>query len=911
MKTSQAIILTTLTTLLILLQSFFTPANANDTNSVTFSLIIQNYHGSPLKDVKVQLINSTGYVVDSGTSGSDGKVTLTGWKNETYTLKAIYLGREVGSIENLNCTSPPKTIRVGVFNVKIRIMSYGGLDPVPNAEVNITSSETTPKVDKRKVTDSNGYVVFENLPNGTAYRVDIKYEDKVAVTDSEEINLSDKYDFTLTINLYRLTLRLKDGSHQPVEGVVVKLWRGQATGEPFASVQSGADGNATFKLLPSGSYVFKVEYRSEYVYESDPFTLNNNKIVDVSLPLKSLIVNIKSKSGNTAAGFTFTGKLMYDSNTYAETTTNDGILNFGIVYGNRDYVLKVLFEGSEVYSGVIKGADIGAMSITGSIGDFSIKVSTSELFGKLKETSSDMSLRIKIGKFQVEKRLSEGSITYHDYPLVKYSYELLLDSDVVGSGTLEALQHQTIYTITPDSKELKVAALSLDNKPLSGKLVLMFSNGEKIGEIDVSEDSTTIRGLLRLRYNYRFYYMNIQVAEGVIEKESVDKSKFEITASVSDVKVTALDYSAENKLVGASIVLSVGDYKSTKMTDSDGAATFEKVPLTRVTTTIYYKGVRVYSSPEELSPTRTTLTISGTGVYKVGIKVLDGEKEPLTNGELEGLVGDYKLEGMLDRNGTITASLVPNGTMTIRVKYLTVTVYEGSHKIERDGQLIEIVAKIYTVRVNAYKSTVRGDVPLENARIHFEKDGEEIVAGDVRNGVFQYKLPASNYNVWIEYQGVKVGEKMVQHNGPTQVSMPTEVYEVSLFVVDLAENPISGIDVKFVRNDKLITTGSTDSEGKLIVSLAKGEYDVECAIEGKKYSYLIAVNGVGSKVLLAERTDNLQLLTPLIASASLGGIAIFSLAMSFRVRTPRRGAARGGGGMDWRRPQRKPIKKNV
>jgi hypothetical protein len=71
---------------------------------------------------------------------------------------------------------------------------------------------------------------------------------------------------------------------------------------------------------------------------------------------------------------------------------------------------------------------------------------------------------------QVEKRLAEGSITYRDYPLVKYSYELLLDSDVVGSGTLEALQHQTTYTITPDSKELKVTALSLDNKPLSGKL---------------------------------------------------------------------------------------------------------------------------------------------------------------------------------------------------------------------------------------------------------------------------------------------------------------------------------------------------------------------------------------------------------------------------------------------------------
>jgi hypothetical protein len=525
--------------------------------------------------------------------------------------------------------------------------------------------------------------------------------------------------------------------------------------------------------------------------------------------------------------------------------------------------------------------------------------------------SNEMSLRIKIGKFQVEKRLAEGAVTYRDYPLVKYSYELLLDSDVVGSGTIEALQHQTIYTITPDSKELKVTALSLDNKPLSGRLILMLTNGEKIGEIDISEDSTTIKGVLRLRYNYRFYYMNIQVAEGVIEKESIDKSKFVIITSVSDVKITALDYSAENKLAGASIVLSVGDYKSTKMTDSDGVAVFEKVPLTMVTTTIYYRGIKVYSSSQELSPSRTSLTISGTGVYKVGIKVLDGEKEPLTDGELEGLVGDYKLAGKLDKNGTITANLVPNGTMTIMVKYLTVTVYEDSHKIERDGQLIEIVAKIYTMKVNAYKSTERGDEPLESARIHFEKDGAEIIAGEIKDGIFQYKLPASNYNVWVEYQGVKVGEKMIQHNGPTQVSIPTEVYEVSLFIVDLDENPITGIDVKFVRDDKLITTGSTDSEGKVMISLAKGKYDVEYTIEGKKYSYSIAVNEVGSKVLLTERSNILPLFTSLIASASLGVIAVFSLVMSFRIRAPRRGAASGGRGTDWRKYQRKPIKKNV
>jgi hypothetical protein len=122
MKSRQAILLTAITIVLFLFQLIINPATA-DTNYGSFSITIQNYHGSPLKDVKVQLINSTtGQIEATGTSGSDGKVTLTAWKNEPYTLKAIYLEREVGIIENWNFSSPssPKTIRVGVFNVKIR-----------------------------------------------------------------------------------------------------------------------------------------------------------------------------------------------------------------------------------------------------------------------------------------------------------------------------------------------------------------------------------------------------------------------------------------------------------------------------------------------------------------------------------------------------------------------------------------------------------------------------------------------------------------------------------------------------------------------------------------------------------------------------------------------------------------------
>lgn len=911
MKITSATMLITSFFLLVIIFQFTSIPVLADT---TFQITVQNYHGSPLKGVKVQLINKTNNEVEAeGTSDSSGKVSLTALKNESYILKALYLNREVGYIDDWNYSSPssPKTIRVGVFNLKIRVMSSEKLDPVPNAKVNITSTETDPDVDKRKVTDSNGYVVFENLPNGTTYHLTIKYEDKVAVTSSQDITLTDEYEYVVTLNLYRLTLRLRDSSLQPVKGATVKLWRGEVTGTPFATLISGTDGNATFKLLPQGTYIYTVEYKSEEIYKSDSFTLNRNRVIDVSLQLKTLIVNIKSKSGNTAAGFTYTGRLIYDGRTYAEATTNDGILNFGIVYENRDYVLKVFFEGSEIYSGVIKESDIGAISIIASIGDFSIKVSTADLFGKLKDMKEDISLRIKFGKYQVEKKISEGAAIYRDHPLVKYEYELVINSDVVGAGSIDAPQHQSIITIAPDAKQVKITALSLDNRTLSGKLILMLQDGEKIGEVDIKEDSTIVKGLLRIKYSYQFFYMGELVAEGNIEKRSIDESKLDIIASVSNVKIIALDYSGDNKLVGASILLSIGQYKSTKITNDNGEAEFENVPLSRVFTTIYYKGIKVYSGPNDLSPTRTTLTISGTGVYQIIIKVVDGEKEPLANAELEGIAGDYQLVGKLNEKGIIEAMLVPNGTMNIKVKYLGLNVYEDAHKIDRNGQTIEIVSKVYPMLVNSYKVTERGDEPLERALIHFEKDGLEVFVGDIKDGVFQYKLPSSNYNVWIEYQGVKVAEKLVQHNGPTKLSMPTDVYEFSLYIIDLAENPMSGINVEFRRDNKLITSGETDMDGKILVSLAKGDYIVEYSVDDARHSYVISVEDVEPKVLVTSRSSPFGLMLSLMASASLGAVSIFSVIRSFKVKPTRRSPVLGGRSVDWKKRHPKPVKKNV
>ncbi len=892
-------------------QLFVTPALA-DATQVT--LTIQNYHGNSLKDVKIELLNSTtNQVMVSGISGSDGKVKLTIIKDATYILEATYLGVKVGRIENWNYSNPnsPKTIRVGVFNLRIRIMSSGQLDPVPNARVNITSSETSPDVSKSKVTDSNGYVTFENLPNGTTYNVKIKYGDRVIIEKSEEITLIDDYDFTFTLDLYRLTLRLKDSSSQPVKNVNVKLWRGEDTGEPFAKVYSGADGNATFKLLPKGTYIFKVEYKSEYIYTSDPFTLSSNKIIDVSLSLKSLIVNIKSKSGNTASGFTYFGKLMYDGNTYAETSTSDGILNFGIVYGNRDYILKILFEGTEIYSGTIKGEDIGIISVTGSIGDFSIKISGSGLFGKLSDILVDSTVRLKFGKYQVEKKLTaEGGVTYHDYPLVEYAYEIILDTNTIGSGNIDKPQHQSIITISPESKQLKIRAISLDNKSLSGKLILILRN-DKIGEIKISEESTTLKGLLRLSYNYQFIYMGKLVAEGTIEKEAIDKSTFDILASVSNVKIIAFDHAAENKLVGASIIISTGEYKSTKTTNNEGEAVFDSVPLTDIFTTIYYKGVKVYSSPHELSPTKTSLTISGTGVYQISFKVMDGEKEPLVNAIIEGSIGDYQISGKLDEKGMLTANLVPNGTIIVKVSYLDIIVYEDAHKIDRDRQAIEIISRVFPIRVDVFKITMNGEEPLEKGLIHFESDGREVFVGNIQDGAFHDKLPASNYHVWIEYQGAKVADKLVLHNGPTRIGMTTEVYEIALLIIDLAENPLAGINVEVRRENNLITAGETDAEGKVSFSLAKGEYNINYKWDQVSFSYSVSVKDASSKVLLTQRSPLMAMFISIAASASLGAITVLGIVKSIKSKPSMRGRVSRGRSEGWKKTKEKTLKKNL
>ncbi|MEM2549586.1 MAG: hypothetical protein QW689_04080, partial [Nitrososphaerota archaeon] len=126
-----------------------------------------------------------------------------------------------------------------------------------------------------------------------------------------------------------------------------------------------------------------------------------------------------------------------------------------------------------------------------------------------------------------------------------------------------------------------------------------------------------------------------------------------------------------------------------------------------------------------------------------------------------------------------------------------------------------------------------------------------------------------------------------------------------------AENPMSGINVEFRRDNKLITSGETDMDGKILVSLAKGDYIVEYSVDDARHSYVISVEDVEPKVLVTSRSSPFGLMLSLMASASLGAVSIFSVIRSFKVKPTRRSPVLGGRSVDWKKRHPKPVKKNV
>lgn len=869
--------------------------NVGTVSGATISLTILDFHGNPVPNAFVEIRNSTHH--PNATTNTLGQVSFSNMNTSlVYTLTVKFMNVTVYTNATWNYTKHGGNVRVNVFKPVVCAKSSDGQDPVPGAVVKLSTTATDPDFESSQTAGADGCTTFTQLPS-TAYTFNVSYRTlgvKVESIDSRTIS-SSAYQFTFNLALYRLILIAKDADGNPVANVRVSIWRGTATGPPPLEGVSNEQGELRIKLLPSGSYVLKMFYKDDQIYDGSgtPISINSNLERTFNLPLKKLTMTLKSLSGRLASSYTLQLKLYAGSVTYATSTTSNGVASFGHVYTGRSYTYEVLFEGNVIGSGTIDREKIGDLEVVVNIGRFFVRLDDSEILEGLRPVLVGSIIELSVGSFRSGGEF-DGSkeVVFDEHPFVRYSYEIRIGDSVIKRGELTPVRNGQEIRVKPDAYSVTIEVVTIDERRMDGTVRLFVLGSRNVGDFNVEGGRASINGLLRLGYRYLVKYMDVDVAEGEIQSSDLG-STIRVVARVGDVGITVYNSKGDRPLPSAVVKLEIARYSAFKVADSQGKVVFQDVPLSKVLVTVSFRGIKVHSNYYYFSPDARALTITGTAVYDVLVSVRDGENDPLVGGELRFSIGDYvETKALASREPTVL-ELVPNGTALFTVNYLGVDVFEGQHKIQSDGETIDLRVKVYTMRVQVMMQTFQKPVPLDRAKVVFETKGKKVYEGETSNGLIAVKLPAADYLVSAMYLGKFVGSKSVTHDQTKYIEILTNVYEASLKFFKLDGSPLAGQRIALMSDGYQVLEGTTSEGGEFHTFLPQGKYEVIVKGEAQS-SYPLSVEGLTTlRYLYIGKLDSTVSAIPIAAGGALLGVSAFALSKghissSFRQKTTQR-----------------------
>ena len=347
-------------------------------NIVSITVTVRNGLGEPLPNANVTAyfsgngskVPSTGGMEGSKITGSNGQAVLKlvngtsdASYDASYQIKVSYFGNILNVIDfdcTTNCPFTSFSVTLNVYHLTIRVRSSSGADPVPGALVNVTSSLTDPgAIVTNQPTDSSGNLIVRNLPAGIEYSIAVSYTavGNVKVVRSASITLSaGSTSVDVTLPLYRLSMRVQDMDGNAINGATVELLK---DGNALLSASSGTDGSVVFKLLPAGTYSRRFKIGTELVGERRDVVLSgDSNLGDLMLPVKKLSLLLRSQNDKPLTGFHLTVKLVLDESEYRSASTTTDSVDLGYVRADRDYTVRVLFEGHTVYEGRLRGDDV-------------------------------------------------------------------------------------------------------------------------------------------------------------------------------------------------------------------------------------------------------------------------------------------------------------------------------------------------------------------------------------------------------------------------------------------------------------------------------------------------------------------------------------------------------------------------
>ncbi|MCD6235709.1 MAG: carboxypeptidase regulatory-like domain-containing protein, partial [Thaumarchaeota archaeon] len=548
---------------LLMLTMFISIASASDETTITIT--VSTKEGLPLKDAIVSL---NGTII--GKTNSYGRITHTvSAANVTDSTICVYYVFDGHNLTISNCQSYGNAtdIHITAEVVKswpIRVWDHALRDPVPDANVTI-ALKSDPSLKFWKLTDQDGKAVFGIIPYED-FDVYVKYGEIYKTVESVKPTPISAYnkveELNISLPLYRVTITVLDKKSSPVKDVNLQL-KEDLEESPIASVKSGSDGKAVFKLIPRGSYYLTAYLKGVKVYESEDkeITITGDDVSKtIAVNAVKLNLTIYDYDGSDKiTNYQLKGSLILNGVTVGETGSEDGVLRFGHTpFAN--YTLKITLGSLEVYSSpYLVNLENAEKSINAWFYDVAVEVNASSLVNATLTKSLKGTLTASTVK--IDFQLKDGKAQLINVPRsTKYTASLYYgERKVQEISGVKIISEGQIVKLNLTGYKISVFTANLAGEPVNASISIILPGVGKITSFETDSKGRGVSGLLLpLSYEVEAFLDGILVGKQSLNL--VSNAELHMKLSIMDVVFKILDKDGEAVLGNVSLKLVHGKF---------------------------------------------------------------------------------------------------------------------------------------------------------------------------------------------------------------------------------------------------------------------------------------------------------------------------------------------------------------
>ena len=637
------------------------------------------------------------------------------------------------TVEELNVTLP-------LYRVTLKVLDKKG-SPVKDVKAQLLKElDEEPLV--TVTSDEDGKAVFKLIPKGSYYVTAYLKGIKVYQSEDKEISVTaNDVSKTIVVSAAKLNITVYDydGEEKITKYKLAgKLIReGEVVGEAETS-----DGILRFGHTPFADYTLKIFVGDLEVYSSS-YEVNLDTI-EKSIKAWFYDVTIKVNASalvNSTLALSLKGSLEA-SQVKLDFQLENGEARLVDVPRSETYTATLLYNDRIVEKlenvKIISEGQVVNLNLTG----YEITVSTKNLDGE--PVAANLSIILpgegRITSFTTNEK-GKGS-SGRLLPL-SYLVKAYIGGICVGEKSINLIS-DTSLDLTLSVMDVTFRILDKDGEKIIGNtsITLMHGKFKKFGESDQNGE-IRVENIPLETYRVIVNYYGFKVFDGAIDVKPTTKTLEILAPGVLDARLIFLD-AVKKPLDQGSVMISFGGFEFEKQISQSGEVVLKNLPNTTITVEVFYKGVKVPTSPQEFKLVRDDLRVTFvTSVYTLTAKILRGDGKDLDVGEALIYVND-ELKAAYDlKEGNFISERLPQGDVRIQIKYRERNA--GSMEIYLDKPIEDLMvySTLFPFKLTIYNPEAE---PVKGAEVKIaDKFGEIASLTSDENGVIETLLPVGDY----------------------------------------------------------------------------------------------------------------------------------------------------------------------